>query len=129
MPTEVTLVVPDEIYEQAEKTAQSTNREVPQVLLDTLVQALPAFYTDPRQPMMEIERQAFITMHPRLVEKFLGQYVAIYQGNLIDYDSDELALVDRIQEKYPDEVVLITEVLSNPERVLHFRSPRFIKMQ
>ncbi len=49
--------------------------------------------------------KAYIAMHPMLKERHLGKYVAVYQGELIDHDEDPVALLSRIDEKYPDEFV------------------------
>jgi hypothetical protein len=116
MPIEVTLTVPDEVYEQAEQTAKIMNRAVSEVLVDTLVEVMPEFYIDPRQPIMQREKDAFIGMHPQLGQKYLGEYVAIHQGKLIDHDKDHIELIERMRAKLPDEIVLITEVLPEPER-------------
>lgn len=74
------------------------------------------------------EVQAYKAMHPMLVQKHLGEYVAILHGELIDYDKDPVALLLRVREKYPDQVVLQRKVEKQPEPVLHFRSPRFESM-
>lgn len=124
MTTEVTLAVPDEVYEQAEQTAKMTNRAVSEVLVDTLVEAMPAFYVDPRRPIMQREKDAFIAMHPQLVKKYLEEYVAIYQGKLIDRDVKRIELLKRVRTKLPGEIVLITQVLPQADPILYFRSPR-----
>jgi hypothetical protein len=76
---------------------------------------------------MEQEMIAFRAMREALLANYEGQYVAVYQGQVVDHDPDELALVARIDEKYPDAVVLIKRVTPEPDRVLHFRSPRLIQ--
>ena len=124
MTTEITLAVPDEVYEQAEQTAKMTNRAISEVLVDTLVEAMPTFYTDPRRPMMQREKDAFIAMHPQLVTKYLEKYVAIYQGKLIDHDMKRSELLKRVRIKLPGKIVLITQVLPEADPILHFRSPR-----
>ena len=73
---------------------------------------------------MQREKDAFIAMHPQLVQTYLGEYVAIHQGKLIDHDKDDVELIERMRAKLPDEVVLITEVLPELERILYLRSPR-----
>jgi hypothetical protein len=68
-------------------------------------------------------------MHPRLIESYLGDYVAIFQGEVIDHDEDVVALTQRIGEKLPNEVVLIRQVEKSAERILNMRSPRFLTRQ
>ena len=70
------------------------------------------------------EMQAYLALHPMLKEKYLGQYVAIYQGKLIDHDPDHEALYIRIDAEYPDEFVWISLVEEEAIPTLIFRSPR-----
>jgi hypothetical protein len=73
---------------------------------------------------MTREIEAFTAMHPKLWEQYPHAYVAIYQGNVVDHDTDQLELYKRIEEAYPYEVVLIRQVLPDVEKVYHFRSPK-----
>jgi len=70
------------------------------------------------------EMQAYIALHPLLKEKYFGQYVAIYQGKLIDHDSVHEALYRRIDAQYPDKFVWISLVEEEAIPTLMFRSPR-----
>ncbi len=85
------------------------------------------FYQDPRTPQMEKEAAAYEAMREEMVAQYLGQYVAVFQGKVVDHDADISALVDRLDEHYPDEVVLVREVHEGPDRVLRMRSPRLIR--
>lgn len=85
------------------------------------------FYQDPRTPQMEKEAAAYNAMRDEMVEKYLGQYVAVFQGQVVDHDADPGALVDRLNEHYPDDVVLMREVHEGPDRVLRMRSPRLVR--
>ena len=70
------------------------------------------------------EIAAYEAMHAELCQQYLGRYVAIHQGALIDWDPDPIALHKRIRMQFPDKVVLSRKVHQEPERVLHVRSPR-----
>jgi len=70
------------------------------------------------------EITAYHRLHKTLWEQYSGHYVAIHGGKLIDYDMDKLALSRRINERFPDQFVLLRKVEREPERVLYFRSPR-----
>ncbi|HRW03847.1 MAG TPA: DUF5678 domain-containing protein [Caldilineaceae bacterium] len=73
------------------------------------------------------EVAAYEALHASLLKRYANQYVAIYQGKLIDHDSNKLALFQRIEEKYPNEFVLMRPVQEQPEREFYFRSPRYIE--
>lgn len=70
------------------------------------------------------EMQAYIALHPVLKDKYLGKYVAIYKGKLVDHDANHEMLYKRINARYPDEFVWISLVEDEAIPTLHFRSPR-----
>ena len=76
---------------------------------------------------IDAEANAFLELHPTLLQNYRGHYVAIYQGQLVDHDTNKLALYARIEAKYPDDFVLMRRVEEQPEREIHFRSPRHIE--
>lgn len=126
MSKQITLTLPDEVYEQFQQTADADQRPLTDLLTDTIVQAAPIFSVDPRRPAMLREQAAYLAMHSLLLEQYEGKFVAIFQGQVVDHDQDELALVRRINRDYPEEVVMVKQVTEEPDRVLHFRSPRLI---
>ncbi len=73
---------------------------------------------------MQHESDAFRHMHADLLARYPNEYVAIHQGQLVDHDADQLALLARIEDRYPDVPVLIRQVLAEPDEIFTFRSPR-----
>lgn len=126
MGTKITLTLPDDVYRQVEQTAQSANRPVQDVLVDSIIQSFPKLHTHDKRALMDHERQAFEAMYEDLLRQYEGQYVAVHQGQVVDHDTDQLALLRRRKLNYPQDVVLIAQVSSEAQRVLHFRSPRLI---
>ena len=72
------------------------------------------------------EKAAFLALHQALREQYDGEYVAIYEGKVIDHDASFAALYSRIDAQYPDNFVLIRRVEAELEKVYHFRSPRMV---
>ena len=69
---------------QLEQLAEQTAQPVEKVL-ETAVTS----YLDELQRVgIHAETQAYWGMHPGLVQSYLGQYVAIYQGEVVDHDRD-----------------------------------------
>lgn len=85
-----------------------------------------ALYRHPRQADMEREVAAFEALHPQLIASHLGAFVAIREGELIDADPNELALIERVRQRYPAGVILIRKVEQALPPVLNFRSPRLV---
>lgn len=82
-----------------------------------------------RDAAMRREEAAFHRLHPSLYKKHAGEYVAIHNEQLIDSDSDQVALYRRTRQQYPGEFVWITPINESPDEVLVFRSPRILNGQ
>ncbi len=83
-------------------------------------------YVSPDREAMLQEQTAYQTMLPQLLAQYKNEFVAIYQGKVVDHDTNKIALVVRLDESYPDAVVLVQQVTDKPEKVLRMRSPRLI---
>jgi hypothetical protein len=84
-------------------------------------------YIGPSHAQMLEEERTFDAMKERLVADYVGQFVAIFQQEVVDHDCDEQALLARINERYPDDVVLIRQVLEQDEPPFLFRSPHLVR--
>jgi hypothetical protein len=77
---------------------------------------------------MEQNVAAYKAMHSELVKDYLGQYVAICNGQLVDHDRDPMALLERVRNRYLEQVVLRRNVEPTPERELRIRHPKFERL-
>lgn len=130
MSTQITLTLPDALFERARRYADSTDRPISTVLVESLQIPEPLNEEQPldseEDAAIRREEAAYIRLHPQLKETHFGRYVAIYGGELID-EADEFGeLARRIRQKYPNEFVWITPVREEAIETLHFRSPRLI---
>lgn len=121
MTAQITLNLSDPLLKRVRSLARWRERDLAEAITEYLDSHLPETDFD-EEPTLEMK--TFIAMYPMLKEKYFGQYVAIYQGKLIDHDTDRKALYLRIDEKYPDEFVWISPVEEEPIPTLVFRSPR-----
>lgn len=127
MTRQVTLDISDTVYRQAQLLAEATNRPLQDVLAESIVlpdQQMTASRLE-ADPAIAQETAAFLEMHSQLLETFAGQYVAIYQGELVDNAPDFATLFTRVARRYLGEFVLIRQVTTEPEPIYRFRSPRF----
>lgn len=125
---EITLSVPEEVYRRIEQVALETQRNVEDVFMDTISSQFPSYPAHPERATMHKEIAAYTRMHTELVQTYLGEYVAIYQGELVDHDADPVALHERITATYPDKIVLSRKVQREAEPILHMRSPRLERL-
>jgi hypothetical protein len=124
---QVTISIPQSLYRRARALARVRNQSVDAVLETgvALVEAASILPADEVEVMTQ-EEAAYELLHPELMAYYAGEFVAVYQGQLIDHDQDETALLRRLDAHYPNEVVLMKQVRPLPEPELHFRSPRFV---
>jgi hypothetical protein len=64
--------------------------------------ASPTFEVQlPAVPMSKAEREyeAFLSLLPELLKTHRGQHVAIHDGQVVDSDADDIALIQRVHAK------------------------------
>jgi hypothetical protein len=124
MSTQVLLNVPDSVYNHAENIAAKMQRDVSDLLLDAIVRSFSPFPIDPRREAMNREIAAYKAFHPQLVKSHLDQYVAITNGKLVDSDPDSVALLKRIRQNFPNQVVLRRKVEMSDAPEIRVNHPR-----
>lgn len=116
-----TITLQPPLMEELEQVAteQAMN---PAELLETAVRT---YLRQLEREKIKAEAEAFRSLHPKLVQKYLGQYVAIHNGKVVDHDEGFQPLHGRIRRQFGRQAVLLRRVETEPERVWTFRSPRF----
>lgn len=123
---QVTLTIPETVYHQAARDARRQARQVEEILAEFLRRQYFVTASDKRHALLA-ESEAFKQQHHQLQEMYDGQYIAMLDGKVVDHDADRVELSDRIYANYPEHTILIRRVEQQPERILHFRSPRLIR--
>jgi hypothetical protein len=127
MNVKVMIEVPEPLYDQATEIAEATRRKVGEVLQEMVIRSFPPMYDGGEEAdAMDREVAAYEAMHTALWEKYPRQFVAIYEGQVIDYDTNEWQLLARLEESHPDDVVLVRQVKPELPDDIIFRSPRFV---
>lgn len=134
MAMKITVKLPDQLYQRTQRFAQLHQQELEEAISSLLEQALAVDEADDEvidlsepDPAADREMQAYIALHSTLKEQYLGKYVAIYHGKLIDFDDNPGALLDRIETQYPEEFVWLTKVGPEPIQTFTIRSPRVVR--
>lgn len=124
MTTRVVIELPDNVYRRIETLARESRRAVPDVVANMVARSVQPYPVDPQREAMRREVRAFHSLHAMLWRDYPGQFVAITDGELVDHDSDPVALLRRTRENYPHQPVLRRKVEQVPETTLRVRSPR-----
>jgi hypothetical protein len=127
MDIQVMVTIPKYVFLQAHRVAEREQRSVDEVLNEALVVAFPTVHIHPQRAQMEAEIAAFERQKPQLLAQYQGRYVAMRAGKVVDDDSDKVELAMRIDELFPEDVVLIKLVTAEPDQELVMRSPRLIR--
>lgn len=125
MPKQLMITLSDQKYKEFSQLALAENRDVTEVIEEQLEHE-PVSSLEPRRVAMRREIAAYQQLHPQLMKTHLGKTVAIFQGEMVDFDADPVALLQRIRVKFPNEVVLRRKVEVEMDPELRFRSLRFI---
>jgi hypothetical protein len=67
-----------------------------------------------KQLLQEMER--FRVQHEKLKEQYLGQFIGMANGRILDHDPDGGLLYVRLRQQYGDLPILIVEVNQAPEQ-------------
>lgn len=118
----MTITLNDQIERQLAKIERD-QAATPDELVE---KAIRTYLHAEASQILERETLAFRALHAELLNKYSGEYVAIHQGQVIDHDPKLLEIYLRIDEKYPDEIILLKQVQSEIERVFTVRSPKVI---
>lgn len=122
------LTIPHNLLERARRLAQQQKRQVRDVVAEALERGLPLLEAPTIPPEWERESEAFRRMHATWREVYNGEYVAVYQGQLVDHDPTFEALLERIGKLYPDDFVLVRPIQDEPEIVYDHRSIRWAEL-
>ena len=133
MAKEITIKLSDRDYQEVQEIAHSRQQEMGDLLTEVIKDSLISRHasgeipTSAEDAAVVREREAFLALHPTLKSKFLGKFVAIYRGELIDHDGDAASLRARMDAQVPNEFVLIARVGPEPMRTIDVRSPRIAR--
>ena len=84
--------------------------------------AVRAYLSQVRREKIQAETEAFNAQYEQLRAKYLGEYVAVHQGEVIDHDADLRTLHLRVYEQLGHTAVLLKQVTQEPDRELTFRT-------
>lgn len=98
--------------------------EMAQPVEKVLETAVASYLDELQRTGIHAETQAFWDMHAELVKDYLDQYVAIYQGEVVDHDPDVAQLDQRVRKQFGLRPVLIAPVKPPIKYEIHWRGGR-----
>jgi uncharacterized protein YfaT (DUF1175 family) len=114
-----------ELVEELEQAAAAQNTTA-EALMHI---AISEFLGKIARQKIQAESVAFEKLHAQLITEYLGQYVALHNGEVVDHDEDVRALHLRIRKRFGRTPVLLRRVSQEIEPPdLVFRSPKLEPM-
>jgi len=109
-----TLVIEPQLYRRVEQAANEHKASIDQILTEAIRQYL---WELDRRKISE-ESRAYRQLHAELKAHYLGQYIAMHEGQVVDRDADFSTLRQRVRQRFGRTPVMITLVEDVPERPL-----------
>ena len=135
MTAQVTLNLSEKLYDQVKNLAKSYQRGLAETIVAHLEKTLSrteivqeADDLRTQHKALDNEKVAYMKLHAKLKSTHAGNYVAIYQGKLIDTDRELGAMVERVREQLPDQVVWMTQVKDEPIQTIVRRGNRLLRI-
>lgn len=116
----MTINLKSETLTDLEALATQYNIDADKLFTD----ALKTYRRRLEETKIENEKQSYLRLHKQLKETYLGQFIAMHHGKIIDQDQNFETLHQRIRQKYGREAILIRRVEGEPDRPLMTRSPK-----
>jgi Arc/MetJ family transcription regulator len=106
------LVIEPQLYSRVEQAADEHKIGIDRILTDALRRYL---WELDRRKISE-ESQVFQQHHAEMKAQYLGQYIAMHDGHVVDHDSDSVALRQRVRQQFRHTPVMIILVEEDAER-------------
>jgi len=119
----IPIAIRDDLIRSAEKVAQEQGTDVASLVNEWVERELALA----REQKIREETVRFRAQHSALQTQYLGQYVAMRSGEVLDHDADVNALYLRIHDRFGDEPVLIAPVTESPTPTYDMRSPHLAR--
>jgi hypothetical protein len=108
-----TLTLSPNLYKRAEEIAEREHTSLPEIFETALNRYL---WELDRRKISE-ESATYRLLHDDIKKQYLGQYIAMLNGEIVDHDPDFQTLRQRIRERFGENPVLMTLVEESSEKV------------
>ncbi len=100
------LVIEPQLYSRIEQAADEHKIGIDRILTE----ALRRYLWELDRQKISKESQAYQQRHAELKAQYLGQYIAMHDGQVVDHDSDVTVLRQRVRRSFGRTPVMVTLV-------------------
>lgn len=108
-----TVMVEPELYERVEEIALQHQAGIDEIL----AQAVRLYLWELDRRKISEESTIYRQQHAKLKAQYLGQYIAMHHGQVVDHDTDFAQLRQRIRQRFehtPVMIRLVEEIVERP---------------
>jgi uncharacterized protein (DUF3084 family) len=116
--------LPQDLYDAVRKKAAAQQKTTDALVTEWVSEHLDESETSEITQAFEQEVAAFERMRADLLAQHAGQFVAIYQGQVVASGDEKLALLDQVRQKYGNVVCYIEKVAPDSPRTVRMPSVR-----
>ncbi len=91
-------------------TAQGSSIE------EVIEEALADYLREQRHKQLLQEMERYRAQHEQLKDRYVGEFVGMYNGHILDHDPDGNLLYNRLRQEHGNLPILIVEVTLTPEQ-------------
>lgn len=110
-----TIQLPAQLYETIRQKAAVVHK-TPDMLVTEWLTSQVEFDNDTHAEALEREMTAFEQQKPVLLTQYPGQFVAMYQGNVVAVGESRLELVKEVYRRFGEVVCYVEKVTTEPPR-------------
>ena len=111
-----TIRLPQDLYEAVSERAKSQQKTANALVVEWLSEKIDESEMGQANEAFEQEAAAFESLKPSLLAQYLGQYVAIYQGQVVGSGDNRLTLVKEIYSRFGEVPCYVGKVSDKPPR-------------
>lgn len=113
--TSVNVKLPDDTYRRLKQWADRRRQGVGEAIAELLDDTLPTINLPFGDILLEDaeferEKEAYLALYPSLRRDYYSRYIAIHDARLVDHDESLGALVERLEDRFPDRFVWISQI-------------------
>lgn len=110
-----TVAIEPALYRRVEQAAIESQVSTGEMA----TQALRRYLWELDRRKIAEESKVYRRQHAELKERYLGQYIAMHRGQVIDHDTDFQTLRQRVRRQFGRAAVMITQVeeIAEPEYI------------
>jgi hypothetical protein len=117
-----TVQLPQELYEAVREHAKNQRKTADDLIVEWVSEKIGESETAEADKSFEQEAAAFKALLPELLTQYPGQYVAIYQGQVVGHGDNRLALVKEIYNQFGEVSCYVGKATSEPPRRVRMTS-------